>query len=258
MIANYHTHTYRCGHAEGSERDYAEKAAKAGLRILGIADHTPYDFFDIGPRNRPMRMMPEELPEYAGSVRALAEEYRGKLDILLGVEAEYYPRYFPRLLELLRGSRVQYMILGQHFLNNEVDGQYCGIPCEETAALERYVAQSREALETGLFTYFAHPDLFRFTGEEAAYTREMRKLCRTARDTGTPLEINLLGIRDGRHYPEERFWRIAAEEGCAAILGCDAHQPQWVTDPASEEKAAQTARRLGLELLQTVTLRSLQ
>ena len=41
MIANYHTHTYRCGHAEGSERDYAEKAAKAGLRILGIADHTP-------------------------------------------------------------------------------------------------------------------------------------------------------------------------------------------------------------------------
>ncbi len=258
MIANYHAHTYRCGHAEGSERDYAEKAAEAGLRTLGISDHTPYDFFDIGPRNRPMRMMPEELPEYADSVRSLAEEYRGKLDILLGVEAEYYPKYFPRLLELLKGSSVQYMILGQHFLNNEVDGQYCGIPCPEASALERYVAQSCEALETGLFTYFAHPDLFRFTGEDAVYVREVRKLCRKARETGTPLEINLLGIRDGRHYPEERFWQVAAEEGNAVILGCDAHQPQWVTDPASEEKAVQMAARLGLELLHEVPLRSLQ
>ena len=257
MIANYHTHTYRCGHAEGDERDYAAEALKAGLRTLGIADHTPYDFFDVGPRNRPMRMMPEELPEYASSVRALGEEYRGRLGILLGVEAEYYPKYFPRLLEMLRVSGVQYMLLGQHFLGNEVDGSYCGMPHGEVSELEQYVSQSREALETGLFTYFAHPDLFRFAGEEAAYTREMRKLCRAAKDTDTPLEINLLGIRDGRHYPEERFWRIAAEEGCTAILGCDAHQPPWVTDPLSEEKAVEMARRLGLKLLTQVPLRRL-
>ena len=258
MIANYHAHTYRCGHAEGNERDYAEKAVQAGLRTLGISDHTPYDFFDAGPRDRPMRMKPEELPEYADSVRALAEEYRGKLDVLLGLEAEYYPRYFPRLLELLRDAGIQYIILGQHFLNNEVDGPYCGTPSPEAAALERYVSQSREAMETGLYTYFAHPDLFRFTGDEAVYDREMRKLCRTAGETGTPLEINLLGIRDGRHYPDERFWRIAAEEGCKAILGSDAHQPTWVTDPASEEKALRMAERLGLEVLTQLPLRSLQ
>ena len=113
-------------------------------------------------------------------------------------------------------------------------------------------------METGLYTYFAHPDLFRFTGDEAVYDREMRKLCRTAGETGTPLEINLLGIRDGRHYPDERFWRIAAEEGCKAILGSDAHQPAWVTDPASEEKALRMAERLGLEVLTQLPLRSLQ
>lgn len=101
MIANYHSHTWRCGHAEGAERDYAEAAVRAGLQTLGFSDHTPYDFFDVGPRNRPMRMMPEELPDYAAAVRALAEEYRGRLEILLGVEAEYYPKYFPRLLKLL-------------------------------------------------------------------------------------------------------------------------------------------------------------
>ena len=201
MIANYHTHTYRCGHAEGNERDYAEEAAKRGLRILGIADHTPYDFYDRGPQERRIRMTPEELPGYADSVRALTEEYRGKLEIHLGVEAEYYPGYFPRLVELLRNNGVEYMILGQHFLGNEVEGLYCGIPTEDAEALKRYVDQSIEGLSTGLFTYFAHPDLFRYTGSDEVYAREMGRLCRAARETETPLEINLLGVFDGPPLP---------------------------------------------------------
>ena len=31
MIANYHTHTWRCGHAEGTEQDYVDRALE---RIL--------------------------------------------------------------------------------------------------------------------------------------------------------------------------------------------------------------------------------
>ena len=167
MIANYHTHTYRCGHAEGDVGEYAEQAEKAGLRTLGFSDHTPYDFYDIGPRSQPMRMSLEEFPGYMDALRALEEDYRGRLEIIPGVEVEYYPKYFPRLLEILKEGGVRYMILGQHFLGNEVEDRYCGIPCPETRELERYVSQSIEALETGLFTYFAHPDLFRFTGDEA-------------------------------------------------------------------------------------------
>jgi histidinol-phosphatase (PHP family) len=257
MIANYHTHTFRCGHAEGNEADYAREAEKAGLKILGMADHTPYDFFDIGPRNRPMRMMPEELPGYADSVRALAKEYEGRMEILLGVEAEYYPKYFPRLLEMLRENRVQYMILGQHFLENEVDAPYCGRPWSDRAVIERYVAQSTEALQTRLFSYFAHPDLINFPGNDDVYEREIRRLCRAAHDTETPLEINLLGLREGRNYPDERFWRIAGEEGNTAILGCDAHRPRYVSDPATEARARDLAARNGVPLLDTLKLRCL-
>ena len=74
MIANYHTHTYRCGHAEGDVGEYAEQAEKAGLRTLGFSDHTPYDFYDIGPRSQPMRMSLEEFPGYMDSLRALEAE----------------------------------------------------------------------------------------------------------------------------------------------------------------------------------------
>ena len=257
MIANYHTHTCRCGHAEGYESEYAARAAENGLKILGFSDHTPYDFFDFGPRDRPMRMKPEELNGYAESVRALAREYAGRMEILPGVEAEYYPKYFPRLLDLLCENGVRYLILGQHFLGNEIGEPSCGRPTEDESVLERYVSQSVEALQTGLFTYFAHPDLIHFTGGTAVYERQMRRLCRAAADTATPLEINLLGLRTGRNYPDERFWRIAGEEGNAVVLGCDAHRPGDVWDPDTEAEARRMAERFSLPLLETVELREL-
>ena len=257
MIANYHTHTPRCRHAEGSEREYAEAALRAGIATLGFSDHTPYDYFDRPDWVSRVRMTADELPSYAGTVRALAEEYRGRLEILLGVEAEYYPKYFPRLLELLRGSGVEYMILGQHFLGNEIGEPYCGRLTDDPAELERYVSQSIEGLRTGLFSYFAHPDLLGFTGDEGEYRRQMRRLCRAALESDTPLEINLLGIREGRSYPDERFWRIAAEEGNPVILGFDAHHPAHLLDSESERTALRLAERLGLHMIERPPLRSL-
>ena len=255
MIANYHTHTWRCGHAEGTEREYAQAAAEAGLQVLGFSDHTPYDFYDSEPRNRPMRMKPEELPEYAESIRTLAAEYRGRLEIFAGLEAEYYPKYFPRLLKLLRENGIRYLILGQHFLDNEIDGPYSGLMTDREVVLDRYVSQTVEALETGLFTYFAHPDLIHFTGSTEVYDRHMRRLCRAAGRTQTPLEINLLGLRTGRHYPTARFWQLAAEEGNPVVLGCDAHKPEQLFAKEEEKRALALAESFGLRVLGTVPLR---
>lgn len=74
----------------------------------------------------------------------------------------------------------------------------------------------------------AHPDVIRFTGDDVVYEREMRRLCLAAKEKHIPLEINLLGIRDGRYYPRELFWKIAGEVGCEVILGCDAHEPESI------------------------------
>ncbi len=255
MFANYHTHTYRCGHAEGHESEYVEQAVKKGLKILGISDHTPYDFFDYGPRNRPMRMKPEELGEYVSSVKGLAKKYEDVIEIHAGLEAEYYPKYFSRLLELVRENEVEYMILGQHFLFNEIEDGYTGKPFCDKERLKQYVSQSIEGLRTGIFTYFAHPDLVYFEGEEDLYLEEMRKLCLTAKETGTPLELNLLGLRTGRNYPDERFWKMAGEEGNEVILGSDAHRPEDVFDPVTIERAMKIVEKYSLRLIDTVELR---
>ncbi len=255
MIANYHTHTYRCGHAEGHEREYAAQAAAKGLKILGFSDHTPYDFFDWGERNRPMRMKPEELGEYVSSVKSLAEKYRGIMEIHAGLEAEYYPKYFSRLLEMVRETGVEYMILGQHFLFNEIDDGYTGRPFFDEERLRQYVSQSVEGLRTGIFTYFAHPDLVNFRGDDGLYASEMKKIILAAKETDTPLEINMLGLRTGRNYPDERFWRLVSEEGNEVILGSDAHRPEDVYDRVTVEKAMEIVRKYDLNLIQTVKLK---
>ena len=255
MFANYHTHTYRCGHAEGHESEYVEQAVKKGLKILGISDHTPYDFFDYGPRNKPMRMKPEELGEYVSSVKELAKKYEDVIEIHAGLEAEYYPKYFSRLLELVRENGVEYMILGQHFLFNEIEDGYTGKPFCDKERLKQYVSQSIEGLRTGIFTYFAHPDLVYFEGEEDLYLEEMRKLCLTAKETGTPLELNLLGLRTGRNYPDERFWKMAGEEGNEVILGSDAHRPEDVFDPVTISRAMKIVEKYSLRLIDTVELK---
>ena len=81
MIANYHTHTARCGHANGKDRDYVETAIARGVKVLGFSDHVPMPFPD-GHESRfrvPMRL----LDDYVQSVLSLREEYKDKIDIKL-------------------------------------------------------------------------------------------------------------------------------------------------------------------------------
>ena len=40
MLTNYHTHTTRCGHAEGTEEEYILTALRCGYKVLGFSDHT--------------------------------------------------------------------------------------------------------------------------------------------------------------------------------------------------------------------------
>lgn len=255
MIANYHTHTWRCGHAVGTEREYVEQAIAAGLQILGFSDHTPYPF----PEGYAsfFRMELEQADDYFQTVSDLKREYAGQIDIRIGVEAEYYPKYFPQLLELLRQYPCEYMLLGQHYIGNELDGRYSGRICTEEAWLRQYVTQALEGLDTGKFTYLAHPDLPDWQGDWSVYDREMQRLCVGAKQRGIPLELNFAGMNDGRWYPNVRFWQIAGRVGNLAVLGCDAHGPQELNQPQTERACRRIANQYGLRVLDTPDLRPL-
>ena len=255
MIANYHTHTPRCRHAWGEEQAYVENALARGLKIFGFSDHTP-QFFP-GDYYSFMRMYPEELPGYCNTVRSLQKEYRGRLRIPLGLEAEYYPGTWQELLPRLQDAGIEYLILGQHWLGNEEGEHGSGGATADEALLRRYCRQVIAGLETGKFSYLAHPDLCRFVGEESVYRRHMQEVVRFAREADIPLEINLLGLAMNKHYPRRAFWELAAEENCNVILGLDAHTPEQVADTGPEEAALEMVQLLGLTLIPTMELKPL-
>lgn len=246
MIENYHTHTWRCHHADGTERDYIEQAIEAGLEVLGFSDHAPCIYPDGYVAS--YKMLPCQLEDYVNTLLDLRREYAGRIEILIGLEAEYYPALWKDFLRLLEPYPIDYLLLGQHFLDNEYDNPYyCGKKSSSAERLRKYCSQCMEALETGRFLYFAHPDLIHFTGEDAVYEREMTKLCRFCREREIPLEMNLLGVRETRNYPGELFWRIAAGEGNKVILGSDAHKPEHVCSPDVIGKAQEILKKCGFE-----------
>lgn len=255
MIANYHTHTWRCNHAEGVERQYVENAVSSGLRILGFSDHTPYIF--PGDYYSGFRMKLNQLQDYVDSVLKLREEFAGVIEIPLGLELEYYPELLPQLLPILRDLPIDYLLLGQHFIGNEINEHYSGWKTGDERILARYVDQVIESMQTGLFTYIAHPDLIHYVGDDKVYSRHMRRLCQAAKNCGMLLEVNLLGLHEGRHYPNDMFWEQAATEGCSVILGRDAHSPKHLLDRKTEDRAMALVKSFDLSLVETVELRKI-
>ena len=227
--ANYHTHTPRCKHAEGSEREYIEAAIAAGFKTLGFSDHTPQPFDDGFVSG--IRMDMEELDNYVDTLKALREEYADRIEIRIGLEVEYYPSCFEKLMREVRKRDIDYMILGQHFVPEEQSGFYAGSRTDRIEDVEAYIDAVIEALETKEFMYLAHPDLIHYTGDEGIYLKHMQRFCDYARDNDVPLEINGLGMITGRWYPREDFFRLASVSGCHFVFGCDAHHPSQVMQP---------------------------
>jgi len=246
MLFNYHSHTKRCNHALGEDREYVEKAIEGGIKILGISDHAPYlfqntDFYSC------FRMQLDELHTYAESVRSLQKEYEKDIRILLGFELEYYPDFHKEEMSFLRQVNPDYILLGQHFIGNELNNITANN--HDDMALCMYVTQVLAALGTGDFLYLAHPDTAGFRYSEEVWKREYRRLCEGAKRMNVPLELNLLGLRQNRYYPNRDFFKIAAEVGNEIILGIDAHEPQNLCDKATEEKALAWVQELGLKLI---------
>lgn len=253
MYANYHTHTPRCNHADGLDREYVESAIRAGFKILGFSDHTPMPF--RGSYYSYFRMRMHETEDYISSINKLKEEYKNDIKIYTGFETEYYPAHFGDLLSFLSGFDYDYMILGQHFADNEVESPYVAAANRDCELLKRYYNQILEGYATGKFTYIAHPDLYNFVGDSDVYEKVIYEFCTEAKKMGAVLEINQLGLTAKRNYPNPTFWDIAAKVGNTAILGCDAHTPSSLEDKAAQEQIRQIAVSRGITLLDEIQLK---
>lgn len=254
MKTNYHTHTYRCNHASGTDEDYVIKALENGFSVLGFSDHAPYPYYN--GYIAPYRMQPSDKQAYLDSIVSLKKQYADKMHIYAGFECEPLEGYENYLRELK--TQADYLIMGNH--NDESRPGYRFAGANNTPEEVRvYTRAALRGMEWGVFDYMAHPDLT--LGAYPVFddvARDMSvQITRAAKALNLPLEYNLSGIEKqrikplGLGYPCERFWEIAAEEGCTAIIGVDAHFP-GAFDWTYYEEGEKYLQSLGMKVIKTL------
>ena len=263
-LANYHTHTWRCQHARGTEEEYVKAAINQGFGVLGFSDHTPWPYesdFISG-----MRMRLDQFDGYRNTVLLLRKRYGDQIEIPLGLECEAFPEYMEWLGDF-KEAYLDYAILGNHYDYNDEGDHYALYPlggfyfgrCTRPEQVRRYGERTLFGMGSGLFDCLAHPDLFMHTypGFDADCRAVSRDICQAARELDMPLEFNLLGFtrhiqeraRGWLGYPAPEFWEIAAECGCRAIIGFDAHDAVMLTRMDLYDEARRILNNLGIEIL---------
>lgn len=217
----FHIHTYRCGHAS-PEPDvaYIEKAISLGANRIVFTDHCPF------PGNLlPWRMDYEILPEYISTLKQLREEYKDKIEILIGLEAEYFPSYHWYYKGLLDSGNLDLLILGQHIYEHE-DGSFGYTDVNKKAELLGFAKATIQGIKSGFFKVVAHPD--RFMDRVGQWDDEAEKMAqrivRAAEETGIILEHNISSMKSGYLYRPE-FWENVPDS-LPTIYGLDAHSTE--------------------------------
>jgi histidinol-phosphatase (PHP family) len=227
LLYETHSHTTLCKHAVGDPQDYAAAAFRRGFQGLLVTCHNP---MPAGYSTN--RMSVDEFDEYLRLVFRARQEWRGRIDVRLGLEADYLPGYERWLEHQLQLADFQYVLGSIHPHIPEFRQRYGGAgPVETQRAYFRLLAQ---AAETGLFNCLSHPDVIKNERpNEWVPQRVMDDVCQTLdriAATGVALELNTSGQH--KDIPEMNPFPAMLVEmrkrDIPVVVGADAHEPERV------------------------------
>jgi histidinol-phosphatase (PHP family) len=230
---DYHMHTPLCKHAAGPMEDYVQRGIDLGLREIGFADHNPLP----GGRSANVRMDETELDYYVERVTELRFRYRGKIDVMLGLEMDYVEGLEDYLTQQLARYPWDYVIGSIHFLDKDCRApswprNYDGHPHTLYA---RYFDLMRRMVRSGLCDIVGHFDVAKRSGFMPG-EREAEDIARTLQEIKTAdisIEINTSGYRhpelsEPQPYPTLAVAEQALTLGIPLTVNSDAHTPDQV------------------------------
>lgn len=245
MKFDLHTHHDRCGHAEGKIRDYIESAVAQGLQVIGISDHSPY-FAEADDRPSPgIAMARSEFGRYIAEVLQLKEEFKDRIEVLLGVESDFFPEHIDVYKRVYEQYPFDYIIGSVH----KTDGvsifnrnRWKSLnEAEKLRQKENYFALIRQSAESGMFQILGHIDAMKaylpeFSGIQTAAIEET---LRVIGQSGLAIEVNTSGkMKDcGGWYPSDDILERAFHYGVSVTFGSDAHVPSRIGDDFEQVKA---------------------
>ena len=235
ILSNPHTHT-DFSDGRDTPRSQVERALALGFRALGFSDHAAQDVdaFTGMPREREA--------DYQSAVRALAEEYAGRVRVYLGVELDSE-------FGLAEKKSYDYILLSCHYVRK--GNVRALVDCRPRrdrvfAVRDEAYGGNGEAMAADYFLHLGaraleerpailgHFDIVKyFNGDGSLYDadspvvrRAWREALAMARESGALLEVNTGGMARGyvnEPYPSWDILRAWRDLGGGVILGSDCH-----------------------------------
>lgn len=254
---NYHTHTVLCDGKDTAEELVIEAIDK-GFEVLGFSAHSPLQGED-------WCLLPDT-KEYKETISALKEKYKGKIEILCGIEQDYYSEKEDGF-DFVIGS-VHCVKVGDKLIAVDDKAQividaineYFGGD-SDAFAKEYFKTVSDVVNKTGadiighldLIEKFCeqttifnpHSEVYRKASEDA-----VKKLC----TTNALFEINTGAMARGLRtapYPSKRLLELIHTYGGNVIINSDCHDKSHLD--YGFEAALQLARECGFERVAYIT-----
>lgn len=255
---NFHTHTVFCD-GKNTAEEMVQAALAKDFSVLGFSAHSMYPFASY-------HLVPKQHAVYCAEIRRLKQGYAGKIEILLGFEADFIEGFCAPRFDRYKDFAPDYLIGSVHYVPGsggyfEADGapddvserirSYFG--GNEKKAVQEYFACERQMLRKGDFTILGHPDLIRiqnskrvlFDEEASWYKQELAALAKEIARSGVCVEINTGGMARGylqQPYPSPYFLGLLHEAGVPVTICSDAHKVElldfWFPEAVQYAKAA--------------------
>lgn len=236
MFTDYHTHSYRCGHASGRMREYIEAALRRGVEEIGLTDHLFLYFQPPAERSERWAMPESQYDEHYDEMLHLRDEYRGKINVRVSVEADYDSAHEKQLASILSKYDFDFILGSVHFLGewmiDDVE-QSSRYRSERVVAIyRRYYEQIRALAGSGLFDVVGHLDLpkkFGYLPEEDLGPDIDLTLDQIAK-AGLAVEVSTAGLRKpvGEIYPSRPLLAQMRARDIPIVLSSDAHSSEEV------------------------------
>lgn len=231
-LQDLHTHTTYCD-GKNTPEEMIEAAIAKGLCRIGFSGHSP------SPRGEDYALKPEEIPTYIAEVRALAEKYKGRIEVLCGIEQDVYSPPVPEGLDYIIGS-VHYIRVKDGYITVDYSAEELRRGCltyfdgDPYAMCEAYFAAYGELAELkpdivghiDLITKFIEQDAL-FDPNHPRYLAAAFSAVDAMIPTGALFEINTGALSRGYRttpYPAEPILAYIRERGGRVILTGDTHR----------------------------------